>query len=355
MEDAAAVTAFAPENTEMVRRILIIQTAFIGDAILVEPLIRAAGDYFPQAAIDVLVIPAAAGLFSHHPRLDQVISYDKRGKERGLAGFLDLLARLRKRRYDLALVPHRSLRSALLAWLSRIPIRVGFDTSAGSFLLTHRKMYLRPQHEILRNVSLLDVFGCEVRFSRPQLFLQPEERKKARELMPDAHKVIALAPGSVWATKRWPVESFVRLQEKILSDPQLGVVLIGGAEDSPLCRQIAGAGHERVVDLCGQLSLRESCALLERCAALVTNDSAPTHLGLAAGTRVLTIFGATVPEFGFYPYGEKNHSIEPPRELDCRPCGIHGGRSCPIKTFECMRSITPEYVWRELMQVIAQD
>ncbi len=351
MENTSAVTEPTPRHREAFGKILVIQTAFIGDAILVEPLVRKTAESFPQAKIDVLVIPAAAELFAHHPHVDRVIAYDKRGRERGVAGFLNLLGRLRARDYDLALVPHRSFRSALLARLSRIPLRIGFDRSAAPVLLTDRVHYVRDRHEILRNLSLLQPLGISAGFFRPELYLQDDEREKAARLVPGAERIIALAPGSVWATKRWPVAAFARLKEKILAEPDSAVVLIGGGEDKPLCREIAAGDNPRVIDLCGKLSLRESCAVLERCSALVTNDSAPTHLGLAANTRVITLFGATVPEFGFYPHGEGNRSVEPPIALDCRPCGIHGGNTCPRKTFDCMRSITPQQVWEQIVQV----
>jgi heptosyltransferase-2 len=152
--------------------------------------------------------------------------------------------------------------------------------------------------------------------------------------------LIAIAPGTAWNTKRWPREHFARLAQ-MLSDAGDRVVLIGGPEDAPLCREIAGAaGRAGVVDASGAFSVLGSAELIRRSALLVCNDSAPLHLAGAVGTPVLAIFGATTPAFGFGPIGPRDRVLET-EGLACRPCSIHGGDRCPIGTFECMVRITP--------------
>lgn len=348
------------------RRILILQTAFIGDVILVEPLIAQTKANFPDAEIDVVVIPAAANVLETHPAIRDLIVYDKRHRQRGLAGFFSMLLRLRQARYDLALVPHRSLRSAALAWLASIPVRIGFDNSAGRFLFTQQSRYVQSQHEVVRNLSLLAVFGIKARYQKPELYLRVRDREKALTVMMDTAvspkndgntgrlTFIAMAPGSIWATKRWPAEKFARLGRKLQAEFNCAVVLLGSAQDRALCQQIATSIGARAINLAGKLSLRESAALLQKCTALISNDSAPTHLGVAAGCSVATIFGATIPGFGFFPHGSQHKIIETDRALTCRPCGIHGGHKCPVGTFECMRSISVERVFAEVTTMIRQ-
>ena len=327
------------------RNILVIQTAFIGDVVLVEPLLAQAKASFPDAAIDVLVIPAAALLLQGNPNLRQVIVFAKRGRDAGLGGLLKLAARFRAAQYDLALVPHRSLRSALLAFLARIPVRIGFANSAGRWLFTHRLPY--PQtHEVLRNLALLQPLGIEADYRDPVIYpTEAEHRKVVQELARCGELKIALAPGSVWATKRWPQERFVELGRRLVQELRASVLVIGGADDAELAAAVCEGIGAGCCNLAGKLSLRESVAALVQCRVLVSNDSAPTHLGVAAGCRVVTLFGSTVPRFGFYPFGEQHRVVEIDRALSCRPCGIHGKKRCPTGTFECMRVISIEQVF----------
>lgn len=329
------------------------QTAFIGDVVLVEPLLARTHKLFPRAAIDVVVIPAAANLLETHPAVREVVVYDKRNRHRGWRGFWALQRRLKNQQYDLALVPHRSLRSALLVWLAGIPKRIGFSTSAGKALFTHRVPY-QQVHEVERNLSLLAQFGDPAAYQPPAIYPTTADRQLATALLPAGDApVVALAPGSVWATKRWPIERFAELGQHLLRQTPCRLVLLGGAGDAALCDSLAEElGDRRCVNLAGKLTLRQSVALLARCNVLVTNDSAPTHLGVAAGCRVVTIFGATVPRFGFYPNGAPHRVVETERNLACRPCGIHGGHRCPVGTFECMLSISSERIFRTVVEML---
>ena len=368
-------------NGITLRRILIVQTAFIGDVVLAEPLIAQAKIAYPHARIDVVVIPAAANVLETHPAINELIVYDKRIRDSGIKGFCDILARIKKSAYDLAIVPHRSFRSALLIWLAGIPLRIGFENSAGHFLFNNKAPYSQ-EHEVVRDLSLLKPLGVDSHYQVPAIYTTNADERMIAELLPEfktpvaaqnsgvatnngkresplhpprppqggdnrgiARKnIIALAPGSVWATKRWPERNFQALGRKLLEENRYCLILIGGEKDRELCARIAKNISGDCNNFAGRLSLRESVALLKKCAILISNDSAPTHLGIAAGCRVVTIFGATVPRFGFYPKGREHKIIEPHLDLACRPCGIHGRRKCPAGTFDCMHSISVEKV-----------
>jgi heptosyltransferase-2 len=336
-----------------IKRILIIQTAFLGDVILVTPLIKAAKDCFADAKIDALVTPQAAGLLENNPHLNQIISYDKRGKESGIVGIWRVSRKINREAYDLVLVPHRSLRSAIIAWFSGAKLRVGFDTSAGAFLLTHKIPYLLNCHEVDRNVSLIEILGVRVSDRSPQVFPGESDAKFIREMLSYDNNIngnlVTIAPGSIWATKRWPVEYFKTLISKLVSNG-INVILIGGEADKKLCRKLVDGLGERAVSTAGRLSLLQSAELMRRSRVLVSNDSAPQHLATAVGTPVIAIFGSTIPAFGFYPYGPKNSIIE--QRLSCRPCGMHGRRECPLETFDCMRLISPEAVFRKVLEYL---
>ena len=342
--------------------ILVVQTAFVGDVILVLPLLQLLHEKFPGSTITVVTIPAAEGLLANHPAVGRVIVYDKRGADAGPGGLIRMASRLRASRIDTALIPHRSIRSALLCRLAGIPVRIGFDTSAGRFLLTQSVRYVATDHEIKRNLALaapLGVASTGLRF--PRLYPSEADRLAVDAFMrqsfgPDAvaPRCIAVAPGSVWNTKRWPESKFILLIRSLL-EAGWHVVLVGGGADRDLCSRLASAAHDpHLADASGRFSLLESAHLIGRCAALVSNDSAPVHLAVAMSIPVLAIFGPTLPSFGFAPPGPGDRVVDT-AGLWCRPCSIHGGKRCPTGTFDCMNLISAGRVRDEVLALARRE
>jgi heptosyltransferase-2 len=334
-------------------RILIVHTAFAGDVVLMLPLVQALKESLPGALMTVVTAPGTAGLLAGHPDVTEVIPYDKRGMQKGIGGMVRMAAELRRHSFDCALIPHRSLRSALVCRLAGIPVRIGFHTSAGRWFLTDRVRYDSSAHEIERNLALAAPLGITGKGRPlPRLFPSEEDRRIVDDVLGPVSRgrMIAVAPGSLWATKRWPEERFRELVS-LLAENRKSVVLVGGEADVPLCGRIASGLGTSVVDASGRLSLLQSAELIRRCAAIVTNDSAPMHLAVAVGTPVVALFGATVPAFGFSPAGPRDRVVETPG-LDCRPCAIHGGNRCPIGTFVCMLKIPSSRVRSEVLALV---
>lgn len=335
-----------------IRNILIVQTAFIGDVVLITPLLRAVKEGFPEAQIAALVVPTAGDLLRNHPHVDQVFLYDKKERERGIRAFLAWTRTLKARTFDLTLVPHRSLRSALLVHRSGIPRRIGFDRSAASFLFTDVVTYRTDLHEVDRNLELLHPLGIESVHRRPELFTDDEDRFAVEALLEAqganaSDPFIAIVPGSVWPTKRWLPERFGQVADRLVQQG-FQVVFIGGPVDQPLCESIAAGMRCPPIIAAGRWSLRQSAAFLGRCTVLLSNDSAPVHMAVAMGTCVVALFGPTVPAFGFAPYGPGHTVIQ--RDLACRPCSRHGGKRCPKGHFRCMKEISVEEVFHVLLQ-----
>ncbi|MBS1515713.1 MAG: glycosyltransferase family 9 protein [Bacteroidetes bacterium] len=332
----------------MNKRILIIQTAFLGDVILTLPLVQVLKKHLPDSHIDFLCIPSVKDLFKHNPLINKLIVYDKRGE--------DTFGRIKneiKGNYDVVISPHRSARSALLAFSTKAKQRITFNKSSLIFLYTNKVKYETGIHEIQRNISLLNPLGIdEKEIIKPELFIGDEERKVADNLFNEysiSNSAIALAPGSVWFTKRYPKEKFGRLLE-LLKQTNEKVFLIGGESDRELGDfLISYSQNENVINTAGKLNVLESAELIRRCRLLITNDSAPLHLANSVGTKVVSLWGATIPQFGFFPYGENDIIIET-EGLKCRPCSIHGGDKCPIGTFDCMRSISEEKICEIVVQ-----
>ncbi len=338
------------------RRALIIQTAFPGDVMLTLPLLQKLKALFPSASIDFLAIPTSKNLLETNPDIDQLLIYDKHGTQKGIGHLLHFIKLIRRNRYDLAVVPHRSLRSAMLARAGGIPYRIGFNRSAGRYLFTHIITYRRDVHEINRNLYLLSPFGVngsEKIF--PKLYFSDEDQSVVQYWfhtsgLQDNDEFIALAPGSVWATKRWLPEYFAQLANR-LAEAGYEIVLVGGEDDRAVAEKVMKAASVPLRNAVGRLTFRQSAMLIGNARLIISNDSAPMHLAVAVGTPVVAIFGPTVPAFGFYPYGKHDRVIEIP-DLSCRPCGLHGGNKCPIGTFDCMKRLLPEQVYRVALEVL---
>ncbi len=326
-------------------KILVIQTAFIGDVVLVTPVFHALRRHWPAAKVHAVVIPSAFPILQHNPNIDRILVYDKHQQNSGPTGLLKLARQLYREAYDIVLAPHRSMRTALLVRMSGAPVRIGFDLNSGGSCYSHRVTYQKSMHEVDRNLSLLQPLGIVAGRIAPEIFTSEPERQQVSHLLNDSRTqqpLIALAPGSVWPTKRWPESHFIELAQALVG-AGYSLCLLGGTQDHDLCARIAAACPGRAVNTAGLLSLPASTELIRRCRLLVSNDSAPLHLASAAGTPTLALFGPTVPEFGFAPY--RSNSAVLGLELSCRPCSIHGGRRCPIHTHACMRDLAAETVF----------
>jgi heptosyltransferase-2 len=280
-----------------------------------------------------------------------VIRYDKRGAQRGLGGVRALAASLRDENYGAAFLAQGSWRSAALAWLARIPERVGFDTSGGAMLYTRRVPYRQDWHHATRLFRL--AADADAVAPAPSLAPGDAERDSVSELLRPAPfgaaPFIAIAPGSVWATKRWP--DFAALVGALPGS--YGIVVVGGPEDRALAEAVVAAAPARVLDATGRLSLLASAALIGRAAGLITNDSLPQHLASAMGTPTVTIYGPTLPAFGFGPLAPRRAIVEHAPGLECRPCSAHGPQVCPRGHFKCMREITASTVAASLAPLLS--
>jgi heptosyltransferase-2 len=338
---------------EVMKKILIIQTAFLGDVLLTLPIVAVLREIYAGAVIDMMVLPGAKNLVETNPDVAKCIIFDKRNAHKGFKG-LKLLARyIAEEGYDLCITPHRSWRSAYLSFKTNAPRRIGFNRSSWQGAFSDVVPYINNDHEIQRNLSLLEPLGIHPPISRPQIYPTGADAAHVKALLrPTDRKIIALAPGSIWPTKRWPEAYFRKLCERLV-DNGYTVVLIGGEEDGALCERLA-ADQEEIQSFAGRLSLRQTYFLLTQSIALITNDSAPLHMGTAAGLLIFAFFGATVPTFGFTPIGTQDKVLELV-DLACRPCGIHGHNKCPMNTFNCMEALTPALVWPVIQQTLENN
>ncbi len=335
------------------------QSAFIGDVILALPLAEAVKQSFPESEIHFLTLPAYKKFAEKHSAVHKVIEDDKKGKNRCPLEFLSFCGKLRKEKYDIALVIHRSFRSALLARLAGIKKRIGFDSSAGSFFFTEKVRYEQAAHEVDRNLALARVAGFDSwdgNWNMPfdEDFEEAEfgsGGSAARPMSANTTKPLAvISPFSNWGTKMWPAEYWIELID--LLDGDFTVAVAGAPGDVDDWLEIKKALGAEVMDFVGRTDFLELAALVKNADILITGDSAPLHLGSAYGVTTAVIFGPTVPAFGFGPYRQKSVIIQ--KELPCRPCNIHGPRKCPLGHHRCMRDIAPEEVLSAVRKLLSE-
>ncbi|MDR1834494.1 MAG: glycosyltransferase family 9 protein [Fusobacteriaceae bacterium] len=323
---------------------MIIHTAFIGDIVLSTPLISKVKEAWPDSGITYLTTKVAAPVLQNNPALEEILVYDKKGADKGIRGFWRLVRTLREKRYDLALIPHRYLRSALLEWLTRIPQRVGYDLWPVRFFYTSVVPYRKNVHEVVRLLGFAPETG---RKKYPvSLFPGIEACKKAEVLLGNLNgkKLILVAPGSRWFTKRWPLPYFGELLDRLRERKDTVVAVIGGREELSMALPAGG----EILDLRGKTTLPELTAVISKAHVLVTNDSSPVHIASAFPyVQIHVFFGPTIKEQGFAPRSE-NAVIYEVDGLSCRPCGLHGGTRCKAGHFRCMKDIRPENVLRNL-------
>jgi lipopolysaccharide heptosyltransferase II len=335
------------------KKVLIIQTAFPGDAVLTLPLIQYLKNEKQVESVDVFCIPETREIFVASNYVNDVIVIDKKKKQQSLLSLFKISKALRKNSYDAIYTPHRSFRSALITLLTGVKETFGFDNSSLSYAFRNIIHYNILDHEVKRNLLLAgDEFENEKWKILPELNETEEIKNQVKEFINENglnEKFITIAPASVWGTKQYPADQFKEVIT-LLSELRNKIVLIGSAKDYELCQQLAI--NENIINSAGRFSIVASAALLSHSKLLIANDSLPSHLGMCADIPVLMIYCSTVPEFGFYPYNNKSAYLSY-NDLKCKPCGIHGYPVCPIGTFECAKKLEPKLVVEKAKELMS--
>lgn len=318
------------------KRILIIQTASLGDVILSTALAETLHAELPEAEIHYLVKKGYESLFNRHPFVARVMTWDK--SKAKYPGLWKLAAEVRKNRYEAVINVHRFASSGLISAFSGSRIRSGFSKNPLSLFYTHKFRHEINEsasiHEIDRNhklISMLVSGNCQ----RPALYPQPHDSIIAEAYSESPY--ITVSPASLWFTKQYPEEKWIDFLRNIPA--RFHVILLGSEADHPMCERIASGAGRQLVLLAGKLGFLQSAALMKGAVMNYVNDSAPQHLASAVNAPVAAIFCSTVPAFGFGPLSEKSHIVETQEALTCRPCGLHGYQQCPEGHFNCAHQI----------------
>lgn len=330
----------------MHHRFLIIQTAFIGDVVLATAVAEKLHSYYPDASIDFVLRKGNEALLKGHPFIKTVYVWEKKGgKYRNLSRIINSV---RNAKYSHVINIHRFAASGLITCLSRAKVKVGFDKNPFSWCYTQKIAHsistpadIHYVHEVERNQSLIASFTDDEPL-RPKLYPSNADYEKVR-LYKDG-PFICIAPSSVWFTKRYPEEEWVRLVRELPQEYR--VILIGGREDALLCEAIIDkAGRLGTIHLCGSLTLMQSAALMQDAVMNYTCDSGPMHFASAVNAPTTAVYCSTHPCFGFGPLSE-TRSVVQVENLYCKPCGLHGYAKCPEGHFRCATEInSSDLLW----------
>lgn len=312
------------------KNILIIQTAFIGDAILASSLAEKLHAVYPKASISMLVRKGNEPIYKDHPFLKETLVWDK--KENKIPNLFKLLFTIRKNKYDCVVNCHRFASSGFLAAFSGARHIAGYKENPFSFLFnfTARHRIGDGTHEVERYNQLIEDFTDSTVFL-PKLYPSGKDTEIVKPFQTASY--VCIAPASVWFTKQLPLEKWLELCDRI--HPSTIIYLLGAPGDEALCLEIKNrTRHPMVISLAGKLSLLQSCRLMQNAVMNYVNDSAPLHLASAANAPVTAFFCSTVPEFGFGPLSDNRTVLQVPN-LNCKPCGLHGYKACPLAHFKC--------------------
>ncbi len=329
--------------SQRLKKILIIQTASLGDVILSTPIIEKLSNSYPDAKIDFLLKYGYEGLLRRHPKLHHVIVWDK--TERKYHHLVELIRIIRENKYDAVINVQRFVSSGLITALSGSKMKAGFSKNPFSLFFNHRvkhKIGSRNSshcHEVGRNLKLIEHITDDKAKYLPKLY--PLQQDYAKVSQYTTRKYITVSPGSLWFTKQYPEEKWIEFISGI--DDDITVYLLGSDKEKDLCnRIIETSGNKQCLNLAGKLSFLESTALMEKAVMNYVNDSAPMHMASSVNAPVAAVYCSTIPEFGFGPLSDESHVIEVEEELDCRPCGLHGWKKCPENHFNCAKNIKKE-------------
>lgn len=336
------------------QKILVVQTAFIGDVVLATALVESLHQQYPKAAIDVVVRKGNEPLFNEHPFINELIIWDK--KQHKYLNWFSILKKIRAKHYDVLINAQRFAATGLWTVLSSANTTIGFDKNPFSFLFTHKVKHDvsgNALHEVNRNHALISSLGV-FPLAMPKLYPTKSDFEKVK--LYQAEKYITIAPASVWFTKQFPLTAWVSFISELKFEGP--IYILGGASDKALGDKIINevvrlhsTASTKIINLSGELGFLASAALQQKAVLNYVNDSAPMHFCSAVNAPVVAIYCSTIPAFGFGPLSTNSFIVETQEQLACRPCGLHGKKHCPLGHFNCAHSIENTQLIAPLLQM----
>jgi len=328
--------------------ILLTRTDRIGDVVLSTPAIKAVREKFPDAYIAFMVRPYAKDIVKGNPSLDEVIIYDKYGKEKSLLNTVKFALGLRKKRFDLAIMLHPTNRVHMISYLAGIPKRVGFEKKM-SFFLTKKVPHLKQEgkkHELEYTLDLLRSIDIEVKDKELFVPIHENDIESVEKILDECHvgkevPLIAVNPSASCSSKRWPPLHFADLADKLADKYKARIIIVSDNANRKFSDGVAEYMKHMPVNLTGRTTVGGLAALLSKCNLFISNDSGPVHIACAVGTPVISIFGRRDPGLSpkrWAPTSRKSAVFH--KDVGCEVCLAH---NCKIG-FKCLEAVTPAEV-----------
>jgi lipopolysaccharide heptosyltransferase II len=332
-------------------RILVTRLRYLGDVILTTPAVAALKERYPEAEIHYATERPYADVLEGNPDIDRIVRLSRDSRRA-----LGEIAALRSLRYTACIDLFHNPRSAILLYLSRIPIRVGGSRKLRGRLYTHRfTIPAGTRSAVAHHVAAMGVFEVAQRDSLPRVYLRENEIDAGRELLRQTlhipsprteRRIVAMHPGGTWQSKRWPAGSFARLARLVREKMGASVVVVTGPKEEGIADRVWTEAGGAVKVLPFQ-PLRTIAAVLASCDAVVANDGGIMHLSVAIERPTVAVFGPTEPDIWF-PYEGKGPFALVSRRMDCAPCHLHR-----CESVACFEDIAPGDVLARLEDVLA--
>ncbi len=338
----------------MSNNILIIEVNWLGDVLFSTPFIRAVRDANPDGYIACLVHPRCVEVLEGNSAINEIIIYDEGGLHRGALGKLKLILSLRRKHFDTVYILHRSFTKALIGYLTGARERIGYPTKNRGGLLT--KAVEEPDIGAHSADIFLNLAGetPAAKERRYEFFVKDADRRYVRDLLSVRgigvdDKFIALCPGGNWDPKRWPKENFAALSDMLARNNGVKIVITGGAKESGLAESIRSMMKTPAVVTCGDTTLKQLGAIFEKSSLVVANDTGSMHIAVAAGAKVVALFGPTSPEMTG-PYGAGNYRVVR-SSIECEvPC-----YDVACRDNRCMKAISVEEVFAQAVDILDKN
>ncbi|MFA6355709.1 MAG: lipopolysaccharide heptosyltransferase II [Candidatus Omnitrophota bacterium] len=335
------------EEALEVKRILVIKISAVGDCVLATPSLRAIRQKNPKAYIALLTGRLESQVLKGCPYVDEVIIYDRDGRDRGWLRFLELSAEIRRYCFEEVVDFQNNSKSHMFAFMSTAAKRYGYMKGWHGLLLNRAvRDNNRPVPPVDHQFRVLSLMGIEGASKDLELWPSSADEDAARRMLEadwvgDHQALVGINPGASprWATKRWPAENFAKLCD-LLAEREIRPVIIGTKDDSATAENIISMTKSKPVNLTGKTTITELAALMKRLKCLVTSDSAPMHVAAAMKTPFVALFGPTDPEKHLPP--SQDYAVVR-RDLGCAPCYK------PVcSDIRCMREIAVEDVMKAI-------
>ena len=303
--------------------------------ILATPLVEKLKKFYPEAHIDFLLRKGNEQLLENNPHLNHVLVWDK--KQSKFSNLSKVISEIRKNKYDAVINLQRFASTGIITFLSGAKRKIGFNKNPFSFSFTNKVKHTigDGRHEVNRNLELIKSLTDDS-FIMPRLYPSENDYKIVEGYKKNNY--VCIGPTSVWFTKQLPQSKWLELIEKI--NPDYSVYLLGSKDDMQSCEEIISkSANKNIINLAGKISLLQTAALMKDAKMNYVNDSAPMHIASAMNAPVTAFFCSTIPGFGFGPLSAHSKIVETEIKLECRPCGLHGYKKCPLGHFNCANTI----------------